>query len=111
MGALSSGVNRLRQELQRYLDLGSAKATDVQRACDQVASLLLRALWDDRHPLTDQLEELKSFVEEFRNSERSGRATPAGRKKVTAGAAGMPPAGRDRPGRSINPDQILFMPQ
>ena len=97
MGQLSSRVQRLRDEIRHTVTVPPTQG-DIERIQDRVADLLLRALWDERHTVSEQLIVLQGRVE----LEREGKLY-----RVSPEPAGEAP-GRVEP--SNNPHRHLFMP-
>ena len=61
-----SRVQRLRNELSLKLDTGSLVEQDLLKIRDRVGSLVVNALGDEQHPLTEQLSQLTAEIDRYR---------------------------------------------
>jgi hypothetical protein len=100
MPTLTTSVTRLRRDLQKKLERGTLSQRDMGEIWDRVADLLLRALSDAQHPLSEELAKLQERVQ----LERDGSVYKS---------LPEPPAhdeGRSLPPPSTDPYRHLFMP-
>ncbi|HWE03726.1 MAG TPA: hypothetical protein VG326_15080 [Tepidisphaeraceae bacterium] len=99
MSQLSSRVRRLRHEIHRVADAGRGTKVEIEHIQDRVADLLLRALWDEYHALSEQLIALQERVKLERQGKLYRPPKDPGKNPLLGSGESL-----------LHPNRHLFMP-